>query len=36
MTNDFTSSSYRPFNDQEGGAIGFSIFAAPPACAAHR
>jgi Zn-dependent alcohol dehydrogenase len=31
MTNDFTSSSYRPFTDQEGGgAIGFSIFAAPP------
>ena len=31
MTNDFTSSSYRPFIDQEGGAaIGFSIFAAAP------
>jgi CheY-like chemotaxis protein len=30
MTNDFTTSTYRPFNDQEGGAIGFSIFAAAP------
>jgi two-component system phosphate regulon response regulator OmpR len=30
MTNDFTSSTYRPFNDLEGGAIGFSIFAAAP------
>jgi CheY-like chemotaxis protein len=30
MTNDSTSNSYRPFTDQEGGAIGFSIFAAAP------
>jgi CheY-like chemotaxis protein len=31
MTNDFASDTYRPFTDQEGGgAIGFSIFAAAP------
>jgi CheY-like chemotaxis protein len=30
MTNDFTTTTYRPFSDQEGGAIGFSIFAAAP------
>jgi two-component system phosphate regulon response regulator OmpR len=31
MTNDFPSdTSYRPFSDLEGGAIGFSIFAAAP------
>jgi CheY-like chemotaxis protein len=31
MTNDISQDSYRPFNDQEGGAsIGFSIFAAAP------
>lgn len=30
MTNDFTSDTYRPFSDHEGGAIGFSIFAAAP------
>lgn len=31
MTNDFTTDTYRPFTDQEGGGtIGFSIFAAAP------
>jgi CheY-like chemotaxis protein len=33
MTNDFPTSTYRPFNTDEagnGGAIGFSIFAAAP------
>jgi len=31
MTNDFTTDRVRPFTDQEGGgAIGYSIYAAPP------
>jgi len=30
MTNDFPTSSYRPFTEESGGAIGFSIFAAAP------
>ncbi|MRW91754.1 response regulator [Duganella sp. FT80W] len=30
MTNDFPTSTYRPFTDESGGAIGFSIFAAAP------
>jgi DNA-binding NtrC family response regulator len=30
MTNDFPSSTYRPFTEERGGAIGFSIFAAAP------
>lgn len=30
MTNDFPSSTYRPFTEESGGAIGFSIFAAAP------
>ncbi|NVM76096.1 CheY-like chemotaxis protein [Duganella sp. SG902] len=30
MTNDFPSNTYRPFTDDSGGAIGFSIFAAAP------
>lgn len=30
MTNDHPSSTYRPFTEESGGAIGFSIFAAAP------
>lgn len=30
MTNDFPTSTYRPFTEESGGAIGFSIFAAAP------
>ena len=30
MTNDHPSSTYRPFTEETGGAIGFSIFAAAP------
>jgi two-component system phosphate regulon response regulator OmpR len=30
MTNDFPSSTYRPFSAESGGAIGFSIFASAP------
>jgi DNA-binding NtrC family response regulator len=30
MTNDFPTSTYRPFTDESGGAIGFSIFASAP------
>jgi DNA-binding NtrC family response regulator len=30
MTNDLPSSTYRPFTEETGGAIGFSIFAAAP------
>jgi CheY-like chemotaxis protein len=30
MTNDFPTGSYRPFTEDSGGAIGFSIFATAP------
>ena len=30
MTNDHPSSTYRPFTEESGGAIGFSIFASAP------
>ncbi|MTV38270.1 response regulator [Duganella radicis] len=30
MTNDFPGNTFRPFTDDSGGAIGFSIFAAAP------
>ena len=30
MTNDFSNDTFRPFNDREGAAIGFSIYAAAP------
>ncbi|MYM70669.1 response regulator [Duganella sp. FT134W] len=30
MTNDYPTSTYRPFTEETGGAIGFSIFAAAP------
>jgi two-component system phosphate regulon response regulator OmpR len=30
MTNDFSNETFRPFNDYDGAALGFSLFAAAP------